>query len=170
MNKFNIGCLFWFDDYVLENLSNRKDIIAFGGINCLWHGGRFIQKEYSLDEIENTISLYNTKGIPCRFVFSNHKITKEDLNDKLSNDILDILSKNELNGVIISSDLLYEYIRNKYPKMKIVCSVIKTCVETNNWINETPELYNSLCEKYDFVVLNPSRNLDLDFLNLNQTN
>lgn len=68
-----------------------------------------------------------------------------------SNNLLNILSDIDCE-IILSSDLLYEYIKSKYPNIKLVASVIKSIYETTQNIDET-EYINSLLAKYDRVVI-----------------
>ena len=169
MITYNIAGLFTHDNFILSkiindnNLTNKK-IILYGGTTCLWHGGRNINHVLPLDEINTIIDKYNSLGIGCRFVFSSCIITKDDLNDVFCNNVLKILNKSNLNGVIISSDILYDHISCNYKNLHIVSSIAKVTTEVPSWRDETPEYYDKLCKKYNMVVINPTRSNDFEFL------
>ena len=60
------------------------------------------------------------------------------------------LANNGMNGVIINSPILEEYLRDKYPNYKYILS---TTVNIRDI-----DLINKACEKYDCVVLNYNDN------------
>jgi collagenase-like PrtC family protease len=112
----------------------------------LWNGGRtcgggFYDKHY----MKEVIRQFNTRGIACRYTFSNPHIKEEHLNDEFCNMCLQ-LANNGMNEVIVVSPVLEAYIRNKYPKYKIISS---TCKQ----IEDIKGLTEELEKDYSLVVL-----------------
>ena len=82
--------------------------------------------------------------------FFNLCISYEDLNDSIGNYILEII--NEVGGgVIVASNIIESYIRERYPKIKVHASVIYTALNENR----TSIYYEMLSEKYDKFVVHP---------------
>ena len=79
-------------------------------------------------------------------------ITKEHLNDVYSNRILEIFH-NGKNEVLVVSDELEKYIREKFPKYKINRSIINT------------EKVPFLLGDYNLSVMSKFKNRDFEFLN-----
>lgn len=65
-------------------------------------------------DMETTLRLYSQNNINVNLIFDNSTICKKDLNDKFSNIILKSAHK-EGNGIYVKSNILYEYIKEKYP-------------------------------------------------------
>jgi hypothetical protein len=98
-----------------------------------WNGGRAdFRFTPDQDEVDGIMEAYEALKLPCLLTFSNRFLTKADLNDYDCNYLLDKLAcqDNPDSGVIVTSDLLSDYIQKKYPKLKRVASIIKvTCDE-----------------------------------------
>jgi len=118
-----------------------------------WNGGR-VNKGFTItkQEIDSFFKLYKKMKIPCFLTFSNRFITKKDLEDPDCNYILDKLAEqnNTENGVIITSDILSDYIRVKYPHLKQMASIIKiTCEKEVGNI----DYYRKLEDNFDKYVV-----------------
>ena len=122
---------------------------------AIWNGGRIINGGASIQEIEEVTKSFNETGIPIRFTFTNCLIEKEHLNDRQCNLIMDI-ANNGLNEVLVTSPLLEDYLRNKYPNFKYLSSTTK-CIVNENEIKEESN-------KYYLTVLDYRKNIDFDFL------
>jgi collagenase-like PrtC family protease len=139
-----------------------KESVIIGSLydslpNLKWNGGRIISKSsISNTTILKNIDSINKLGIGINFTFTNFSINKNDLKDKECNDVLKILSKNNLNGVIIASALLRDYIANKYPKLKITLSLTYFYNNIKSISNEIEKTIN--IESYDKIVLPPDYN------------
>lgn len=158
--------VYLFIDMVEKKFGYRLPIkYIYGSPQLRWNGGRLIlnyhDNLYSLHEIENEISDANKRGLMPLLTFSNTALEKEDLHDKKCNEVLRIVRYFNA-GVIVSSDLLFEYIKDHYPTINIHASVIKTAYEKKRDIY----YYNSLAKKYDYYVIHPDDNFDEDLLNL----
>lgn len=151
---------------VCKELGLRQPIQSvYGSIKSAWGGGRPSKiKEMNKDDVAKTLNDYNSRGISCCFTFSSFSINEEELEDKTGNMLLTLASEgNKQNYAIVSSDTLAFYIRKNYPKIKLISSILKPVYEIDDY-NETPEYYNSLCEKYDKVVIRPDFCHDEKFL------
>ncbi len=170
--KWKVPSLFNNDNLVLTLTDYCKELgvkqpvnSVYGGVKSAWSGGRVSQ----LDEVEETkiydiLSEYNQRDISCGFTFSNYRIKEEDLEDKSANLLLKIASDvSDQNYAIVSSDILADYIRSKYPRIKLISSIIKPVYEHKNY-DETPDYYNKLCERYDKVVVRPEFYFEKGFM------
>lgn len=96
--------------------------------DCLWGGGRVgFGDEYATD----VIRLVNEYDISARLTFSNSLVREEHLLDKKCNRLCQLFEKtgSVKNGIIITSDLLLEYIKKYYPDFYFVSSTTKVLTE-----------------------------------------
>lgn len=143
----------------------------FGGQPCAWHGGRIIRnvmEEAALERhMHETLEAYTERGIAIRLTMSNPHITTGDLRDTRSNLMLDILAEHDagrgLHGIILSSDILREYIRDRYPHLRLTASVIKTAY-AHPAFTDDQAWYEGLTETHDLVVLRSDRAIQRDWL------
>lgn len=84
--------------------------------------------------------------------FSNYHLEEQDLKDRYCNDLLDYAVGLKAK-FIISSDLLYDYIKSKYPNARLISSNIKALYEIEK--GKESEFYNSLYDKYEMITLSP---------------
>lgn len=122
-----------------------------------WNGGRFSGGDQcDAKYINAVISAINAKGISVRFTYTNPLITEKDLTDEYCNYCLQA-ADNGQNGVIVVSEILEKYIREKYPNFQITSS---TCKE----IKELDALNEELKKDYSLVVLDYNLNNQFDLL------
>ena len=166
---YNLPGLFQFSDllYIFLDAVRRKfsyDIpvsYIYGSPLCKWNGGRVIMnihKRLSHEEIKEELFRANEYGITPLLTFSNLSIDEALLEDKLCNDILEILRQTG-GDIIVASPLLEQYIRKYYPEIKIHASVIKTV-----FAPRTSEYYAQLSEKYYYYVVHPDDNYNSELL------
>lgn len=120
-----------------------------GGL--IWEGGRKSVAGFSLEESVRRVRAYNEKGIGFNIAFSNVLLTKEHLDDEYCNWFLEKCHR-EANGVIVASELLRDYIREYYPRYRLIASV--------GFCRKDPGFYKRALERYDLVVLHPDLNRD----------
>lgn len=123
----------------------------------LWNGGRNSRPDMCDEKFINMcIEKLNGWGIPVRYTYTNMLLEKEDLSDPYCNYCLQA-AHNGMNGVILVSPLLEEYVRRHFPKMKIISS---TCKEIRgiDGVNE------ELAKDYEIVVLDYNLNNRFDEL------
>lgn len=123
----------------------------------LWNGGRNSRGDQCApDYVQAVIKSLNSWGIPVRYTYTNMLLTEEDLTDPYCNFCLSA-AHNGMNGVILVSPLLEEYVREKYPKMKLTSS---TCKQIKGADGVNAELEKG----YDMVVLDYNMNNHFDEL------
>ena len=126
--------------------------------DCVWGGGRVGFGENNPKEV---LALMKEYGISARLTFSNSLLRNEHLSDKKCNDLCSMFGeKNGIqNGVIIHSDLLLEYLKNKYPEFYFVSSTTKVLTDFERLKNEINR------DDFLYVVPDFRLNKELDKLN-----
>ena len=126
--------------------------------DCLWGGGRAGFGEHYPDEV---LELMEEYGISARLTFSNSLLKNEHLSDKKCNGLCALFEKRETikNGVIIHSDILLNYLKNKYPGLYFVSSTTKVLTDFNEFLEEL--------KRYDFRYVVPDFRLNKTFDKLN---
>ena len=180
--EWNIGSLvshYEFVWYLIDICKNHIGLelpikYVFGGIPCKFQGGRFVEDNFNTSKFNNIVNGYNKRGIACRLTFSNPYIKDTDLSDAISNELLQILEDNNntymkdlpnKNGVIISLDVLNEYIKEYYPSLERISSQVKPSIEVGlGECKDTADYYNKLFDSYDTVVISPAKVKDDEFL------
>ena len=92
--------------------------------DCLWGGGR---AGFGEERAEDALSLTREYGISARLTFSNSLLREEHLADKKCNALCRMFEQDGAaqNGVILASDLLLNYLRERYPGFCFVSSTTK---------------------------------------------
>jgi hypothetical protein len=136
---------------------NIKTASVFDSFPSLpWNGGRRIETEpIPFSEMEQRVNFFNERGIGVNFTFTNSLLKEAHLEDKQSNQILRAF-ENRLNGVIVYSQLLAQYVRKTVPLYKIILSQSKLL-----W--DKAQLLAAFAD-YDLVVISPEFNRDSAFL------
>ena len=113
--------------------------------DCLWGGGRTSFGEAIAKDVFGLMEEYK---ISSRLTFSNSLLTKKHLDDKKCNQLCRLFNdtKEVSNGVIIYSDLLLDYIKNRYPNFYFVSSTTKVITDFSEYIKETER------EDFGYVV------------------
>lgn len=126
--------------------------------DCLWGGGRV---GFGDAEPKDVIKLLNQYGISARLTFSNSLLEEEHLADKQCNALCRLFSENTLvqNGIIITSDLLLQYISNRYSQFYFVSSTTKVITDLSLLKQELNR------EEFRFVVPDFRFNKKLDVWN-----
>lgn len=102
--------------------------------DCIWGGGR---AGFGDSEAEKVFSLMAQYGISARLTFSNSLIRKEHLADIKCNKLCELLEAAKVkNGIIVHSDILLDYLKNKYPEFYFVSSTTKVLTDHNDLLNE----------------------------------
>lgn len=102
--------------------------------DCIWGGGR---AGFGDSEAEKVFSLMAQYGISARLTFSNSLIRKEHLSDVKCNKLCELLEAAKVkNGIIVHSDILLDYLKNKYPEFYFVSSTTKVLTDYKDLLNE----------------------------------
>ena len=111
--------------------------------DCIWGGGRV---GFGDAEPRQVLALTEEYGISARLTFSNSLLRQEHLSDKQCNRLCALLNQQEGNGVIVHSDLLLEYLKQKYPNLYFVSSTTKVLTDFRQFLDEVNR------EDFRFVV------------------
>lgn len=147
---------------VLKEMGLPYKFNSFGATKCKWSGGRkSLVQTQDAALVERLFSHLVNIGVKPSLTFTNRSVSKEDLNDPFCNKVLDIACDLDCN-LITSSDLLFEYIKDKYPSSYCTASVIKPIFEFQDPVKQASydveaeiDYYNELLKKYDKVVVRP---------------
>lgn len=124
--------------------------------DCLWGGGRAGFGDCDAREVFKLMAEYK---ISSRLTFSNSLLKKEHLSDKKCNELCELLkaaikeqhtysgisnasintackADGVKNGIIVHSDLLLNYLKNKYPEFYFVSSTTKVLTDSNKLLDE----------------------------------
>lgn len=158
----------FFEWYDSNPEDGKKATSVYGSIPCKFQAGRCMNhlKNMSVKDLIGTVKKYNQRGIAVYLTFSRYDLSEDDIKDEKSNEILEQLNNlqaNVKNGIIISSDLLLKHVRENYGNLICISSILKPTYESDSWVNDDPEYYNILCERYDYVVVNPARIVEKKF-------
>lgn len=122
--------------------------------DCLWGGGRVGFGDNNAVEV---LSLMREYGISSRLTFSNSLINESHLLDAKCNRLCSLFNEIDFNekaksssfkenGIIIYSDLLLDYIRDKYKNFYFVSSTTKVITDFESFYTELKR------EDFEYVV------------------
>ena len=96
--------------------------------DCLWGGGRV---GFGEDRPEDAAALLREYGISARLTFSNSLLRQEHLSDPRCNALCELFRQNgsARSGVILTSDLLLDYLKARYPEFYFVSSTTKVLTD-----------------------------------------
>lgn len=96
--------------------------------DAIWSGGRISD---GTADPEAVLTLMREYSISARLTFSNSLLQPEYLQDPACNALCRLFSEGAApeNGVIVSSDLLVDYLRAHYPKLYLVSSTTKVLTD-----------------------------------------
>ena len=103
--------------------------------DCLWGGGRV--GAGSCDPRE-TLRLTREYGVSARLTFSNSLLREEHLLDRKCNELCRLFeeSGDPRNGVIVHSELLFEFLKKRYPGLYYVSSTTKVLTDFQQFRQE----------------------------------
>ena len=113
--------------------------------DCLWGGGRV---GFGTNDAVKTAALMEEYGISARLTFSNSLLRQEHLSDRKCNALCELFQNNGgiENGIILHSDLLLDYLRQRYPGFYFVSSTTKVITEFDSLCRELER------EEFRYVV------------------
>lgn len=123
---------------------------------AIWNGGRAVIGITPKSDMERIISTYNKYDVPVRFTWTNSLIEEKHLNDTYCNLIMDI-ANNGKNQVLVNTDILEKYLREKYPDFKYISSTTKRLISID-------DIKGELERDYFLVVLDYDLNKDEEIL------
>lgn len=93
---------------------------------CLWGGGRV---GFGDADPRDVLALTQEYGISARLTFSNSLLREEHLADRQCNRLCSLFSQRGTSGVILHSDLLLDYLKQRYPGLYFVSSTTKVLTD-----------------------------------------
>lgn len=133
--------------------------------DCLWGGGR---AGFGDADVHDLLSLLEEYNISARLTFSNSLLVARHLSDKKCNELCRLFSRGAEtdsngafyphNGIILHSDLLASYIKEKYPSFYLVSSTTKVLTSFEDFKAELDR------DDFSFVVPDFRLNRDFDHL------
>lgn len=119
---------------------------------AIWNGGRAAVGFSSKAQIESVLNIYNSRGIPVRFTWTNSLIGEKECYDTFCNLIMK-LADNGMNQVLVNAPALEKYLRENYPNFKMISSTTKRIVDKE-------KLAEELAKDFFLVVLDYDLNHD----------
>ena len=143
-----------YPEYFLED-ANIK--VIFGSLpNMIFNGGSVITgKNLFFSEIKDLKDFYKENNIKIQLTCTNPLISKEYLDALYDNKILEIF-EDSFNHVLVSTELMYKYIKKYYPLYHIDRSIINT-EQDYDW-------EQVLNEKYSNIVMPRRHCYDIQYL------
>lgn len=167
--SYSVPGLFLYSDLIYRCLDQVKAKFdyqipvkyLYGSPKVKWNCGRLIitDNHYTREEIYNELAGAVARGIVPLLTFSAPELSPEDLKDPLCNEIL-AMANQLRGGVIVSSPLLRDYLREKYPQVEVHASVILTAFTQTR----DPAYYEGLNQDYDRYVVHPDDNFRPELL------
>lgn len=103
--------------------------------NAIWNGGRLMTNGFGkYEDIMGAINFYNSHDIALRFTWTNPILEEHHLQDTYCN-LITSLANNGKNEILTNSELLEEYLRDKYTNYKFISSTTKV-IKNINKVNE----------------------------------
>ena len=124
---------------------------------AIWNGGRAVVGSVSKKQIEAILNIYNSRGVPVRFTWTNSLIGEKECFDTYCNLIMR-LADNGLNQVLVNSPALEKYLTENYPSFKRISSTTKRIIDPDKLLEE-------LDKDFFLVVLDYDLNHNEDVLN-----
>ena len=102
--------------------------------DALWGGGRV---GFGDNNAKDVFDLMNKYNISSRLTFSNSLLKEEHLKDEECNKLCRLFERSNIqSGIVIYSDLLLNYLKDKYPNFYYVSSTTKVILGFNELIEE----------------------------------
>lgn len=115
---------------------------------AIWNGGRVVMGIAGKRDIQATLNLYNGKGVPVRFTWTNSVLEEKHVYDTYCNLIMR-LADNGMNQVLVNTPVLEDYIRREYPGYKLISSTTKRICDTGGVLSELQKDYFLVVLDYD---------------------
>jgi hypothetical protein len=170
--RWDISGAFVYDEELIlfyKLLRDSYGIIPFSRVHgaplCLWSSGRLKwQFQQERGDTERTILSYAAQGLALDVTFSSSTLQEKHIADRRGNYILELMTQANptgSNGVILCSELLAGHVRQHYPTLKRIASVVKAAEEDGRGRRD---YYLGTAERYDKVMIHPDDNFNLDLL------
>lgn len=118
---------------------------------CSWDGGRIFNTYYplSIEEMKDIQNYYNNiLHSKIRLVFTNNLLQEQHLYERYNNISLNIFDNN-INEIVLNSDILENYIKTHYPNYKLIASTTRCSNQENSKIDLNNKDYIFTCLDYN---------------------
>lgn len=136
---------------------------GFSGLS--WSGGRESGSKIEPAVLDDVLEQYRRRGVGFNLLFSNHLLGSDDLGNEYGNLLLEKLH-DERNGVVVCDGVLAGYVRERYPKYRLIRSVVNAYLD--KVIYRRPDAIVRYLEQktreYDRVVVPSELNLRFELL------
>jgi len=127
-----------------------------------WNGGRLKELSFGIESLARITEAFNLRNVGCFLTFTNHLLERRDLEDPTCNELLDCIAQRpDINGVVVASALLSQYVERKHPELRRIASVIKVTMEEGRG---NPRYYQDLGARFNRYVVHPDDCRDLGLL------
>ena len=151
-------CYFRYLNQILLNLMKDypdkfRDGYKIGSVygtipGAIWNGGRAVMGILGKPEVEKIVDMYNQKGVPVRFTWTNSLLEEKHVYDTYCNMIMKV-ADNGKNQVLVNRPVLEEYIRREYPGYTLISSTTKRLLDPEAILKETQKDYGLVVLDYD---------------------
>ena len=115
---------------------------------AIWNGGRAVFGTAYKGDIDRVIKIYNSRGVPVRFTWTNTLLEEKHNADTYCNLVMK-LADNGKNQVLVNAPTLEEYIRKEYPGYAIISSTTKRLTDVSGIKEELKKDYYLVVLDYD---------------------
>lgn len=115
---------------------------------AIWNGGRAVFGITSKQDMEKIIATYNRMDVPVRFTWTNSLLEEKHVQDTYCNLIMD-MANNGKNQVLVNTDVLEKYLREKYPDFAYISSTTKRIKSMDDLLSEVDKDYFMVVLDYD---------------------
>ena len=115
---------------------------------AIWNGGRAVFGTAYKGDIDRIIKIYNCRGVPVRFTWTNTLLEEKHNFDTYCNLVMK-LADNGKNQVLVNAPTLEEYIRKEYPGFAVISSTTKRLVDIAAIKDELAKNYHLVVLDYD---------------------
>ena len=115
---------------------------------AIWNGGRAVFGITAKQDMEKIISTYNKLGVPVRFTWTNSLLEEKHVYDTYCNLIMNV-ANNGKNQVLVNTDVLERYLREKYPDFHYISSTTKRIKDLDTLLKELDKDYLMAVLDYD---------------------
>lgn len=115
---------------------------------AIWNGGRAVFGVTSKQDMEKIIATYNRMDVPVRFTWTNSLLEEKHVQDTYCNLIMDV-ANNGKNQVLVNTDVLEKYLREKYPDFAYISSTTKRIKSMDDLLSEVDKDYFMVVLDYD---------------------
>ena len=95
---------------------------------AIWNGGRAVFGTAYKGDIDRVIKIYNSRGVPVRFTWTNTLLEDKHNSDTYCNLVMK-LADHKKNQVLVNAPSLEEYIRKEYPDFAVISSTTKRLID-----------------------------------------